>query len=171
MVNTPNKYEKGTIYKIMSTQSDCVYIGSTTNLVNRLSHHKYMTKLKHAGKIVKNVRSLEITCLDEWKLEVIELYPCMSKKQLENRERFWIEQHPTCINHVIPTRSRTEYFQVNEEQKEKARCRENLYYLNNKEQCKAHFSEKIVCHLCQCHISRIHILRHQKTDKCKNNRC
>ena len=167
MVDTQNKYAKGVIYKIMSSHSDCVYIGSTIHLSNRLTHHKYIRQLKDAGRKVKNVRSLEITCHDDWKLEIVEEYPCQTKKELTSRERFWIEQHPTCVNHVIPTRTKKEYHETNEEQKQKSRCRSNIYYQQNKDQIKAKFAEKINCPKCNCQISRTHILRHQGTEKCK----
>ena len=166
MPNTLNKFSAGVIYKIESPKTECIYIGSTINVSNRVSHHKWLQNQSNTGQTCKNIRSLSITKLDDWKLEVIENYPCESKKQLESRERYWIENTPSRINHIIPTRSTNEYRQTNEEQKEKHRQRENARYYANRVTYKARFAEKIQCPKCNSQISRIHLSRHQQTKKC-----
>ena len=166
MVNTQTKYSNGVIYKISSPTTDIVYIGSSIDIDRRVSQHKTLQAYADGGKPHKNIRSLEITCLDDWKLELIEKYPCQTKKELETRERFWIETTPNCINHHIPTRTRCEYRMANEEQKEKSRQRANKYYKENRDECKARFAEKVVCERCGGQVSRIHMSRHQKTTKC-----
>ena len=166
MEHSQTKYSNGVIYKITSPNTDVVYIGSSINVNKRRSQHKTLQTYADEGKPHKNVRSLEITCLDDWKLEVIETYPCQTKKELETRERYWIENTPNCINHHIPTRTTSEYRIANEDQKAKARQRTSKYYNEHREECKARFAEKIACNLCGGQVSRIHMSRHQKTKKC-----
>ena len=168
MVDPQTKYSKGVIYKIVSTKTNSVYIGSSINVERRVSQHRTLQADAIRGRQHKNVRSLEITCLDDWQLVVIEKYPCRTKKELETRERYWIENTPNCINHHIPTRTRSEYRIANEEQKEKSRQRAHQYYKDHREDCKAYFAEKMDCKLCGCQVNRSHMSRHHMTKKCKD---
>ena len=98
-----NKYLNGKIYKITSTQTDKVYIGSTIkSLKHRLDQHQRQGENN-------SIRSKEILKYDNISIILIEDYPCNSKKELETRERYYIENTPNTINKCIPTRTKKEW--------------------------------------------------------------
>ena len=41
------------------------------------------------------------------------------------------------------------------------------YYTKNKERIKAKMQEKVECSICGCIITSSHMIRHQKSNKCK----
>ena len=41
------------------------------------------------------------------------------------------------------------------------------YYTKNKEKIKAKMQEKVECSICGCIITSSHMVRHQKSNKCK----
>lgn len=83
-------YSKSKIYKIVSENSDLCYIGSTTStLTKRLSSH--VAKSNHC-------KSKEIINLGNYRIVLIEKFPCQDKDELIKREQFHIDQTPNCIN-------------------------------------------------------------------------
>ena len=93
-------YQLGKIYKLTCADKDMVYYGSTCNyyLANRLSNH-HQTYKKN-----KNCSSKELYEKGEVKIELCENYPCNSKKELLERERWWIENNK-CVNKIFPITS------------------------------------------------------------------
>ena len=91
-----NKYQQGKIYKLTSIHTNEIYVGSTIRkyLCHRLGEHKY----EYKNKIDKNLSSSKLFKLGNVKIELIELYPCNSKKELIMREQYWIDSFPNCIN-------------------------------------------------------------------------
>jgi hypothetical protein len=85
-----NKYQDGKIYKIINMSNNDMYIGSTYNTLNhRISNHKSAHKryLKGRGFTYMSVfQILDSECLCDYKVEIIELYPCQNRKELEKRE-------------------------------------------------------------------------------------
>ena len=92
-------YTKSKIYKITSS-AGLPYIGSTVVELNkRFNGHK---NLEYASKI----HIAQPDC----KIELIENYPCNSKKELVSRERYWIE-NINCCNHNVPIITKEEALQ------------------------------------------------------------
>lgn len=99
-----NKYEHGKIYKLVNIIDDDIYVGSTHHpLVKRLCLHKSHAKGKNANS--KVYRHLNEVGLDNVRMELIEEYPCNCKKELEDRERYWIENLKPSLNKNIPSRT------------------------------------------------------------------
>lgn len=122
-----NKYENGKIYKLISINTNKIYIGSTTkSLKIRLSRHysDYNTN--------RNITSTELFNSGEVIIELIEDFPTTSKYLLEVKERYWIERLD-CVNKIIPTRTKKEYYNEN---KEKYLNYQNNYRQENKIQVK-----------------------------------
>lgn len=90
-----NKYLNGKIYKIVSTQTAKVYIGSTVQkyLCNRMQKHKFDYKTKQ-----KYITSYEIVQFNDAKIVLLEEYPCATKTELRKREQHWIDSTPNCVN-------------------------------------------------------------------------
>lgn len=137
---TENKYKKGKIYKLVSFQTDKVYVGSTcqTYLSNRFAGHRRDYKAFQQGKL-RYITSFELLKYTDCDLVLIENYSCGSQAELHARERYWIETLD-CVNKVIPTRTDKEY-----QQTDKARAYQKGYRENNKDQIKEKLKSKITC--------------------------
>ena len=79
-------YANGKIYKIVNSENDKVYIGSTTQqLYNRMSNHRRQAISLHAqyGKLYKSMRRHGV---ENFKIKLIKDYPCFSMEQLLAKE-------------------------------------------------------------------------------------
>jgi len=127
-------YSKGIIYKIISESNpELVYYGSTIRKIERrFKGHK--DDYKYWLKYKKNyTTSFEIIKLGDSKIELIENYPCDSKKELERREGYF-HRNFECVNNRIAGRTDTEYYLDNKEKINKYSKKYNkIYYNNNKE--------------------------------------
>ena len=96
-----NKYQKGKIYKLVSSQTDKIYIGSTIqSLGKRKGQHKCDPKCK----------SRELICYEDCEIVLIKKFPCNCKKELEREEGNIIKQNlDKCVNTYIPRRTKEEY--------------------------------------------------------------
>jgi hypothetical protein len=130
-------YKNGQIYCIRSHQTDQIYIGSTCSpLAKRFYDHK---------KKSNNRISKQITQYEDAYIELIENYPCNSKKELNRREGQHMRNTENCINKKIAGRTQKEYDFDNKEQisqyhkewyeenKEQILEKQKEYSKNNKE--------------------------------------
>lgn len=134
-----NKYENGKIYKLVNTVDDNIYIGSTHQpLTFRLSLHKSHGKIKNS-KVYRHLNSIGFSNV---RIELIEEYPCTCKKELEDRERYWIENLKPTLNKNIPSRTKEEMREIkrrisqvyNEAHREHINARmKELYWLRKAE--------------------------------------
>ena len=101
------------IYALRSKTSDKTYIGSTTNkLNNRFNHHTGHYKEYQQGKRTNNT-SFEIMKLGDAYIELLE--ECNIDNRYE-RERYWINNTPNCVNVIVrPRRSDDEKKQYHKE--------------------------------------------------------
>ena len=78
------EHRKGKIYKIVSTRTNRQYFGGTTKdkLEDVLGHTKSLLKVMLGG---------------ECKIMLCELYPCNSRKELNERKKFYIDNNE-CMN-------------------------------------------------------------------------
>jgi hypothetical protein len=82
-----NKYAEGKIYAIMSYQTNKIYIGSTCSSLNtRFSNHKY-----------SSLSSKEITQYDDAYIQIIRVYPCNTRSDLERMEGYYQEKYKDII--------------------------------------------------------------------------
>lgn len=97
---------KGFIYKITSSQSDKIYIGSTkSSLKKRLRSH-------HTEK--KYVSAQLIICYDDHKIELIEEVEVENLNELRKKEGEHIKLNwECCINEKIPGRTQGEWYDDN----------------------------------------------------------
>jgi hypothetical protein len=124
-------YKNGKIYKITSTMTDKIYIGSTCRpLCRRLSSHLNSYKQFLNGKF-HNISSFELIKLGEANIELIE--ECNSVELL-TRERFHIDLNKDiCVNKCIPTRTGKEYRDANKDRKKEYN---KQYHQANKDRLK-----------------------------------
>jgi len=147
------KYKNGKIYKIISNFSDQIYIGSTTQPLNKRHYdHKKFYKRYLEGKCNRTMSS-EIIKLGETDIILIESYPCENKNELHKRERYWIEKNRDIItNKGIPSRPREEKTRMKQEYYERNKKRINARNESNKEhirQVKKEYNERNKEHIRQ----------------------
>jgi hypothetical protein len=160
MINIDERYKKGKIYKLISSLTTDVYIGSTVRELNiRLSHHKshYKIFIKGESNDCTSYRLFE-KGIDKIEIQLIEDYNCDNKRSLHLRERYWIENTINCINKFIPTRNGKEYYQANREIR-----LEQMKEYRQQEKAK----EKTTCE-CGSIIKKSQFQQHNKTKKHTN---
>jgi GIY-YIG catalytic domain len=105
---------KGIIYKITCNETGEVYYGSTQQSLNvRMICHKASCKQWKEGKCGFTT-SYQIIDRGNYSYSLIETVECEDRKQLEARERFYIESNE-CINKNIAGRTVKEYHEDNKE--------------------------------------------------------
>ena len=130
-----NNYENAKIYKIVDNTTDMIYVGSTCRtLQQRLKDHEKIYKRFKAGK-TNFVTSFKILVNSKFKIELIKLYPCQNRKELELEEGKIIKQFRNdklnIVNKCIAGQTSKEYNVqyrqnnrnlINENQKKKHNC-------------------------------------------------
>ena len=129
-------YQNGKIYKMVSHQTDKMYIGSTTKerLSTRMSEHRRAMKRFLKGDKT-SCTSFEILKYDDAKIILLESYPCNSKDELCARERYFMDINKDFIvNKSTPltNEERHNYYQ-NYQQSEKYKQYKKEYVKKNKE--------------------------------------
>lgn len=132
-------YSKGKIYVVfVKDKPEKIYIGSTTWILKkRLYHHRDQAKSVNQTKCAS---SELFENNNEVVIELIEDFPCASKRELEVRERYWIEFHKDrCINKNIPTRDWKERWYDNHQHNLQ---RQNKYKAEHREELSQAKKEK-----------------------------
>ena len=133
-------YSKGKIYKITCNETEKIYIGSTTNTLNRRfqQHKSSYTSWKNEKYHYTSIFKM----FDEYgkqncNIELIENYPCSNNRELELREAYYIRNN-NCYNKYIPGRTNKEYIEDN---KEKIKEVKKKYYEDNKKKSKEYYED------------------------------
>ena len=169
-------YQNGKIYKIKSNETEQVYIGSTCATLNdRLCKHKSAFKTKRC-----NSTSKELLKYADASIELIENFPCTTKRELQFREGEIIKETPNCVNTQIEGRTMAEYRLDNadklkqysadyrEQHREILNKKHKDWYYSakgraNLEQRKAKVNVKVVCPICSKECSKSNLSQHIKT--------
>ena len=125
----------GRIYKITSNETDKVYIGSTTQTLNkRLSTHKGDYKCYLNNNNLANVTSFEIVKYDDAKIELLIEKTFSSKEEMRRLEGCYIQKEDNVVNKLIAGRTEQERGVVyREENQEKLKETNKKYYESHKE--------------------------------------
>lgn len=131
-----NKYQNGKIYKIISSQTDKIYIGSTyETLTERFSRHKNHFK---GDSLPGKMSSVEMLKYDDAKIILLQNYSCDNKRELHKKENEYILlNRDICVNkklayHPKADIAREYYLKHRKEHNEYGR----KYYILNKEKQK-----------------------------------
>ena len=125
-------YTNGKIYKVICSESQKIYIGSSTQpLYKRLYGHK------------QKGNTCVSKCFINPTIVLIEKFSCQNKEELTKRERYYIDTLD-CVNKIRPGRSKKEYYQDNKDKikeyyqdnKEKILEYNKQYKLDNKDEIK-----------------------------------
>ena len=126
---------EGKIYKLTSSETDKIYIGSTYKPLNtRFSSHKYTYRNKNNNSKCGSCKANELMKYADVKIELIENYSCETKAELLKREDEIIRQfRDIAINENMPIRdeenlkkymaeyNKTHYYKHHEENLERAK--------------------------------------------------
>ena len=122
-------YSKGKIYTIRCLNDPNVYVGSTIQpLAVRMGGHRK----DHAKNECLGKNKLIVKDIEDWKIELYEVYPCLNKQELYRREGEVIRQLGT-LNKCITGRTQKEYRNDNIE---KIKENEKQYYIKNADKIK-----------------------------------
>jgi hypothetical protein len=125
-------YSNGIIYKICCNDTeitDC-YIGSTCSFKARKCAHKSSCNIINGRDYNYNVYQF-IRANGGWinfSMIQLEAYSAVDKRQLETRERYWIELLKPSLNKNIPTATHQEYLNRN---KKKIADYHKMYRIKN----------------------------------------
>ncbi len=173
-----SKFQNGKIYKVTDTLSRECYIGSTiSSLKNRLACHRdhyknYINRTYHYISIFDLFLKYGV---ENCKIELIEDYPCVDKKELQLREGYHIRNH-ACLNHNIAGRTKKEYYLDNKDtiqrqtkhyyrtHREGLLEKSKVYREVNKDKIKERQCQAFQCQ-CGGHYIYSHTSRHKKSKK------
>jgi hypothetical protein len=162
----PN-YEEGNVYKLCcrDTSVKDEYIGSTCNFTQRKYRHKSATYNKNGFEFNKKVYKFirENGGWNNWDMVLLEEVCCENKKQLNQKEREWIEKLKPTLNCCIPNRTKKEYYLDNLEKTKKDK---KEWYEKNKKRVN---SKKFYCEDCEEELSYCNKTRHLKGGRHKYN--
>lgn len=131
-------YNKSSIYKLCCKDVNIKeeYVGSTTRFERRKAEHKTNCLNKNIRAYNFNVYNFirENGGMGNWDMIQIEEVNVNSKRELETRERYWIEFLKAELNSNIPSRTKKDWYVDNREfliEKQKKNSKE--YYKYNRE--------------------------------------
>ena len=140
---------KTIIYKIVCKDLNIkdVYVGSTTNFIQRKSSHRTCSK-KSQVKIYVTIRNNG--GWDNWEMIEIEKYPCLDSNEATKRERYYYELLNATLNSHNPNKPSKEWF------------------IENKDKLKAKGKEKYICPDCNIELTYNSKSCHKKSNKHNN---
>jgi group I intron endonuclease len=110
-------YQNGKIYVIRNHVNLLVYVGSTTQaLSKRMAYHRSDYKRFPTYKLYQACNEIGI---DEFHIELIEMFPCECKDELQKREGHFIREYDSYNNGYngrIEGRTRKEYREANKQE-------------------------------------------------------
>lgn len=167
-------YKIGKVYKIIHTQSDIVYVGSTFNrLSDRFRQHRYNFECT----ITKYIKQYGYK---NFKIILIKEYEVVDRKHLESKEQIWINLLKPINKNSAFTIEKLKDKQYRNNNKDKIKESSKKHYENNKDEIikkqqeyqeknkdkiSKRFKEKIKCEICNCFITKYNKSRHEQTKK------
>ena len=152
------------IYKIKSSLTDKIYIGSTSKtLEKRLSGHKASYKKWIEDNNCYYTTSFEILKFNECVIELIESCIYIDKLERNEKEGYYIKLNKLiCVNKKIEGRTakqyNNEYSDIHKEQRKQ-------YFKEYKASHRKQLNEKHTCDICKSIYTYQHKKRHEKSNK------
>jgi hypothetical protein len=138
---------EGRIYKLVSSASDKVYVGSTTeDLSVRFAKHKTAYN-RYKNGLFHYISAFDVCCYPDVEIELIEELQCNDKATLLRREGEIIKTMNT-VNRNITGRGQREY------------------YTDKRSEILQRNKEKVTCENCGAEVCRGALYLHRKARKC-----
>lgn len=162
----------GFIYKLKSNSTEYIYIGSTTSPIDlRLRQHKNDFN-KYINNKFNYITSFEIIGYNDCIIELLEIVEFTNKKDLLDKEAYYIRLNNNAINKCIPNRTDKEYYidnikhykdyYINNKENIKKKVRQ--YQKDNKDKIKDYRNIKYDCQ-CGGKFTKCNKLRHEQSNK------
>ena len=155
MTTLKTDYNNTVIYKICCNNPDIteVYVGFTTNFLNRRNKHKSNCNNENGErynlKVYKFIR--ENGGWENWNMLIVEKYPCNNGIEAQSRERFYYEKLNSKLNTQYPGRkfNKNDYFKdYNANRRKDGKEYRKEYYQKNivkiKENRKEYYENNII---------------------------
>ena len=164
-------FSKGMIYRIVCNITGDVYIGSSVQTcAQRLSQHKSKYKI-WLDNNKEYITVFKIIAKDDYKIVLVETYPCKNNDELHSREQHWIEQ-TECVNKIRAhtTEEQLKCFNTQwsktwyENNKEYVKECGNKYRQKNSERISERNKQVITCE-CGKEITQSSKTRHNKSQQ------
>lgn len=138
----PN-YQNGKIYKLYSPSKNLIYYGSTIQAISqRLGGHLRKYKAYNNDNTKQYYNSFLVLDCDDYKIELVEEYPCNNKTQLCKKEGEYIKNNE-CINKQIAGRTSKEYHIDNADKLKEHRKQYNINNADKRKEYKETNKDKI----------------------------
>jgi len=173
-------YNNSIVYKLCCKDPEItdIYVGSTTDFTKRKWNHKSNCNNENTKKynfiVYEFIR--RHGNWENWDMIQIETYNADDKRDLESRERHWIELLKSSLNKTVPTQTAVEQkakYYINN--KEKIKKTHSEYYINNKEKIDKKIAEYDILHrdrknvkvVCECgsEVGKYNLSRHTRAKK------
>jgi group I intron endonuclease len=141
------EYELTKIYKITNDINDKIYIGSTTlqYLCNRLNVHKQHTKINTSRRNSPMNSEMKLLGVEHFKIELIEKFPCNNKKEMVEREQYYLELLKPQLNKFRAIKDPDYEKKRKIRDKDKIALRGKIYYNKNKDKIAEKAKLKFIC--------------------------
>ena len=167
-------YSNGKIYKIVDFSNQNFYVGSTAQpkLCSRLGEHVSKFNCYMRGTNPKYCASMEILINENYKIFLLEIYPCNSKEELNMKEQEHIDKLrcESMVNKQNAYISKEDMLikiaKFRKDNQDFVRNRDKGYYQKHKDKRNARKAEKVECPNCKKNVRRGDIARHMKTQTC-----
>lgn len=175
-------YKNSKIYKIVNSKSNSIYIGSTTqSLARRMSVHRAFARHEYKCGCKKLARHMQKYGVQNFRIVLIETYPCKNKDELRAREEYWIEKLKPELNivsaYLTKEKKKENWQKYYKQHSKKIKKRSKQWYQDNKEYAKERDSiyreknkdkilereEQIICCTCGFFCSYKNYARHVKS--------
>lgn len=129
-------YKNGKLYKLTNSVNDDIYIGSTaeTTLARRMTNHRKDAKTRKSYLY----QQMRLIGIENFKIVLLEDYPCENKDQLRAKEDEWIQRLKPKLNQVRAYRTDEELrdykAQYYNEHKDKLLNQSIKYYEEHKDE-------------------------------------
>ena len=181
MPKVPVDYSQTCIYKLVhfdDLNDENIYVGHTTNMVQRKYRHGNACNNinDHEYNLKKYEYIRENGGWNNWRMILVEKYPCNDTHEAIARERYWVKELKATLNTRVPGRNCSEWYQDNKERilikskeyhelnKDYRNKNNNEKYHNNKEKINEKLKEKATCD-CGSVIRKADMSKHLKTIK------
>lgn len=151
-------YKEGKIYRLVCDTTGKQYIGSTCKQLSaRLTSHRTQYKRYLADKGDRYMSSFEILENNNYKIILIEPYPCENCDELRARERYWVEKSE-CVNSIYKWANRKDNKEADAKRNEEYQKR----VVDNPMAIKRH--ETFEC-VCGDVVTKMHASRHKVSNR------
>lgn len=156
---------RGKIYKIVHSQSNAVYVGSTfATLRERFRMHK--KSIKYGNYCVISLLMKEYGS-DQFKIILIKEYEVCDRKHLCALEQLWINKlkciNKQCAFQIISHKEQMKQWYL--KNRERVLTQQKQYQEDNKEKIKQYQNKKIRCDICNSSFTNSNKAKHLKSTK------